>query len=400
MTTSNSTATQPRGKPKQPLSSILPPLIFGTGTFNTQFNADPYALNTTDLVYQTLARGVRAFDTSPYYGPSEILLGEALNAESFKQRWKRHDYFILTKCGRIDSDTWDFSPQWVRQSVGRSLERFRTGYLDVVYCHDVEFASPEDVIGAVKELRRLRDEDGSIRYVGISGYPLDVLCSLAERIREETGEPLDVVQSYANFTLQNTRLATEGVPRLKAAGVDVVTTASLLSLGLLRGDGLPRTAESWHPAPRELREAVVKAATFCKELDEKLEAVAIRYAVEGWMVHGSDLGALGDPSAGIPWDGSHKLNGGRRLGVAVMGASTLPELDQTLVLWRSILDGLEGGKELAEKGGRWKRAHEWSLNRRQATQMLAEAIKEILGEWYGYTWDSPPKGWVNKPRKD
>lgn len=394
-------APTPKGKPTQPLSAVLPPLIFGTGTFNTQFNKDPYALNTTNLVYQTLAQGVRAFDTSPYYGPAEILLGEGLNAPAFKERWKRSDYYILTKCGRIDSDTWDYRPEWIRQSVARSLERFHTDYLDVVYCHDVEFVSMNEVITAVEELRRIRDEEGNIRYIGISGYPLDVLCILAERIRDETGEPLDVVQSYANFTLQNTRLATEGVPRLKAVGVDVVTTASLLGLGLLRSEGLPDNALEWHPSPQGLRDAVNRAAAFCKEHDEKLEAVAIRYAVEEWMIHGSDVGSLGDPSAGISWvPGENKLHEGKRLGVAVMGASTVDELEHTLALWRSILDGLEGGKEVAEKAGRWKRSHEWSLNRRQATEMLAERVQEILGEWLGYTWDSPPKGWVNKPSKD
>lgn len=384
-------------KPSQPLSAVLPPLIFGTGTFNIQFNKDPYALDTKGLVYQTLSHGVRAFDTSPYYGPAEILLGEGLNTDEVKSRWQRSDYFILTKCGRIDSDTWDYSPEWIRKSVDRSLERFHTRYLDVVYCHDIEFVSEEEVLGAVRELRRIRDEQGSVRYVGISGYPLEVLCRVAERIKDETGEPIDVVQSYANFTLQNTRLATEGVPRLKAAGVDVVSTASLLGLGLLRNEGLPENALKWHPSPEGMRDAVTKAAKFCKDRDEKLEAVAIRYAVEQWMIRGSEVGSLGDPSAGIPWRAEeYKLHGGKRLGVAVMGASTVYELEHTLALWRSVLDGLEGGKEIASKAGRWKRAHEWSLNRRHATEMLAEAVQDILGEWFSYVWESPPPGFVNQ----
>jgi len=57
------------------LSSVLPPLIFGTATFNYQYNTDPYKLPTTALVHKALSLGVRAFDTSPYYGPSEEILG-------------------------------------------------------------------------------------------------------------------------------------------------------------------------------------------------------------------------------------------------------------------------------------------------------------------------------------
>jgi D-arabinose 1-dehydrogenase len=61
--------------PNPQLSEILPPLIFGTATFNTQYNDDPYKLHTTELVHKALTMGVRAFDTSPYYGPAEEILG-------------------------------------------------------------------------------------------------------------------------------------------------------------------------------------------------------------------------------------------------------------------------------------------------------------------------------------
>jgi len=382
---------------RPPLSSILPPLIFGTATFNVQFHKDPYALDTTNLIRQALTHGIRAFDTSPYYGPSETFLGDALTSPSVKSLFPRQNYHLLTKAGRITADTFDYSPAWLRQSVARSLQRLRTSYLDVVYCHDVEFVSATEVVDAVRELRRLRDEEGSIHYVGISGYPLDVLCELAERILRETGEPLDAVLSYAHMTVQNTRLVEEGIGRLRAAGVDVVPSASVLGLGLLRADGMSESTLAWHPAPAGLRESVRRAARFCAEHDERLEAVAIRYAMETWTVEGSAVGSLGDPAAGIAWEpGSKVLNGGKKLGVSVMGVSTVAELEHTLVLWRSILDGLENGQEVASKAGRWKRAHEWSILRRKAVQMLAEAIKEEIGEWFNYVWESPPTGFVNQ----
>jgi D-arabinose 1-dehydrogenase len=79
-----------------------------------------------------------------------------------------------------------------------------------------------------------------------------------------------------------------------------------------------------------------------------------------------------------------------------MGVSTVAELEHTLALWWSILDGLENGQEVASKAGRWRRAHEWSIYRRKAVQMLAEAVKEELGEWFNYVWESPPAGFVNQ----
>ncbi|KAI9703533.1 MAG: hypothetical protein M1820_005837 [Bogoriella megaspora] len=380
-----------------PLSTILPPLIQGCGVFNTQFVKDPYALDTAGLVHKALQLGVRAFDTSPYYGPSEELLGKALDAPFVHDNFPRNEYFILTKVGRIASSEFDYSPSWIRQSVERSLERLKTEYLDVVYCHDVEFVSPDEAVEAVKELRKIRDEIGKIKYVGISGYPIDVLCTLAERIKDETGQPLDIVLSYANFTIQNSALATKGVHRLKAAGVDVVPNASPLGMGLLRQCGPPMVGEDWHPSPPGLRAAVHQASNFCDSHGERLEVIAIRYALEEWLREGSSVGSRGDPASGVPWEReSNKTNlGGHKLGVSVMGASTIPELEKTMQVWRSILDGLENGQETAIRAGRWKKDHEWSLNRRKAVQILTEGIQEVLDNWLDYTWSSPPPGFVN-----
>jgi D-arabinose 1-dehydrogenase len=75
---------------RTPLSSILPPLVFGTATFNHQYNSDPFALDTTGLVTSALTHGIRAFDTSPYYGPSEQLLGDALATPFVRETFPRN----------------------------------------------------------------------------------------------------------------------------------------------------------------------------------------------------------------------------------------------------------------------------------------------------------------------
>ncbi len=382
------------------LSTVLPPLVFGTAAFNTQFNLDPFALGTTGLVSEALALGIRAFDTSPYYGPAETLLGDALEQASTREALPRQSYHLLTKVGRIAESEFDYSPAWVRESVERSLSRLRTEYLDVVYCHDVEFVSADEVLAAVGELRRLRDTTGTVRYVGLSGYPVGVLADLADRVLAATGEPVDIVQSYAHFTLQNTRLASEGIARLRAAGVSVVPNASPLGMGLLRASGVPVGAGGdFHPAPRGLRDAVAAASRFTDAHGERLEAVAIRYALEEWMRTGAEVGAEGDPATGVEWTEERRATAGwRRLGVSVIGVSTPEELAGTMMVWRSALDGFEGGQAMALSAGRWRNDHVWSRSRRSAVHILAEGIREILGEWVDYSWDSPPKGFVNSRR--
>jgi hypothetical protein len=76
-----------------------------------------------------------------------------------------------------------------------------------------------------------------------------------------------------------------------------------------------------------------------------------------------------------------------------VGVSKAAELRKTVQVWHSILDGrAEGGAETAKAAGRWARDHEWSLHRRLAVQMLADGIREHLGDdWLDYAWESPGK---------
>lgn len=383
---------------KQPsLSSLLPPLICGTATFNDQYNPDPYSLPTTGIVHRALSLGVRAFDTSPYYGPAEELLGRALNTDLVHRNFPRRDYFLLTKVGRIAGADFDYSAHAVRHSVQRSLERLHTQYLDVVYCHDVEFVTHEDVLEAVTELRRIRNTTSKIKYVGISGYPVEILCDLAEMILKRTGEPLDAVMSYANFTLQNTRLSSLALPRLLAAGVDVVPNASVLGMGLLRRNGVPIGARGdFHPSPTELREAIQDASDWCDSQENRIEKVAIRYALEEWMREGEAVGSKGDPASGIPWQREEVAHDAPKLGVSVIGVSNINELDETMRVWRSILDGLENGEQTAVISGRGTSDRDWSLKRRKQVTELASAIQRILSQHRDYTWPSPPTGFIKK----
>ena len=148
----------------------IPPLGLGGATFSTQFNPSPddeARLPVQGILRRALSLGINLIDTSPYYGNSEIVLGRALRAV-WKDGWSRDGMFICTKVGRIKIDEFCYEPSWVRKSVERSLERLGVRVLDVVYCHDVEFVTKKEVLAAVRELYKLRDE-GKIRYVGISG---------------------------------------------------------------------------------------------------------------------------------------------------------------------------------------------------------------------------------------
>ncbi|KAI0116086.1 Aldo/keto reductase [Hypoxylon sp. NC0597] len=365
---------------RRPLHDSIPPLILGTATFNTQYVPNPFDLPAISIVSRALDLGVRAFDTSPYYGPSELILGDALAHPSVTQNHPRSSYFLVTKAGRIAGDVFDYSPAWVRYSVLRSLERLHTSYLDLVYMHDVEFVSPAEVLTAVRELRRLRSE-GVIRYVGISGYPVDKLCELAELVLRETGEPLDAVLSYGHYTIQNRTLGAEAMSRFENAGVDVVLNASMLGMGLLTTRGADAgPMATWHPSPEGLRKACQDLVPVAASMGEKLEVVAIRWALDNWSRVGASKGGR-----------TPKLPAGARVGVSVMGISSVAELEETCRVFNSVIEGLEPETSDVEQ----TRRRQWSLDRRQKIQGVVEKMWDVLAQWKNYSWSSPEPGFVN-----
>ncbi|GAA6055583.1 hypothetical protein JCM3770_002499 [Rhodotorula araucariae] len=292
----------------------LTPLVLGAGVYGFDYNTqDTLESSVPEQAVRTAFRyGIRTLDTSPYYTTSEAVLGHVLDA--VRDEFPRESYQIITKVGRYGrtkEDGFDYSPERVRASVKRSMELMRTDYLDGVYAHDVEFVSEqldnagqegftvdadgkirdedlarwglrdedagtirgpgdEKVLSALKELFALKKE-GVIRAVGFSGYPLPTLLRLARLVAHHL-EPLDILQSYCHYTLQNTTLST-WIPLFYAAGVKQLLVASPLSMGLLRSAASP----AWHPASPALQAATQDAVRACSAKDQKLEDVALGF---------------------------------------------------------------------------------------------------------------------------
>ncbi|KAM0276173.1 hypothetical protein ACHAQH_007025 [Verticillium albo-atrum] len=364
-----------------PLSSVIPPLILGTATFNIQYHPNPDFNNLSlPVLRAAFASKITAIDTSPYYGPSELLVGAALAALSPP----RDSLFLITKAGRVGPSAFDYSPAHIRHSVHRSLARLHTPYLDLVHCHDVEFVSPAEVLAAVRELRALRSQ-GLLRYVGISGYPPAVLASLAEMILRETGEPLDAVQSYSHLCIQNDTLASSGplLDRLDRAGVSVVTNASMLSMGLLTTRGADAGPQaSWHPAPPALRTACRDIGPLAVAEGSSLEKVALHWAMSTWARKGARFGT----TAGA--------TGGRRIGVSVMGVTNARELEETNRAWQDVLQAID----VAERPASADRTTEEEAavaRDDKVRRLVEERMWPALGEWRNYSWESPQAGFVN-----
>lgn len=214
-------------------------------------------------VRTALGLGVNFIDVAPFYGATraEALLGKAL------RNVDRASYILATKVGRYGEDAFDFSARRVTRSVDESLGRLGSGYIDLIQCHDVEHGDPRQLVDeTIPALELLRDA-GKVRFIGITGYPLDILAHIADHA------PLDAVLSYCRYTLVDRELL-RWVPRFDDRAIGVIN-ASPLAMGLLSQGGAP----PWHPAPAALRERAAQAAELCRRRGTDIAKVALQFAV-------------------------------------------------------------------------------------------------------------------------
>ena len=173
-----------------------------------------------------LELGMNFIDTSPFYGRgmSEVLLGQVL------RDLPREEFILGTKLGRYDLDHFDFSARRVAESIDVSLHRMGVDHLDIILCHDIEFVEIQQIVDeTIPAIQKIRDA-GKVRYIGFSGYPMKIFPFVIDEI------DVDVVLSYNNYHLQNTRFA-EHFDYLKSKDVGIMNAgpfcARLLTNGAL-----------------------------------------------------------------------------------------------------------------------------------------------------------------------
>ena len=251
--------TRPLGK----TGLELPILSFGASSLGQEFR--PVSLDEAlRSVRVALEGGLNFIDTSPFYGRgmSEVLLGIAL------REVPRDSYTLCTKLGRYDLNHFDFSAKRVLESVDVSLHRLGTDHLDIILCHDIEFVPMQQIVDETLPALRKVQQQGKVRFIGISGYPM----KLFRYVLDQTN--LDVVLSYNQYTLQNTRFADELVPYLKAQGVGVMN-AGPFSARLLTNAPLPK----WLKEPENVKAAARRAAEHCAKLGVDLAKLALQFSL-------------------------------------------------------------------------------------------------------------------------
>jgi len=216
-------------------------------------------------VHTALDLGINYIDVSPYYGMTvaETVLGKALKSVP------RDKYLLSTKAGRYGSDftDFDFSAKRIRSSLNESFKRLGVDYVDVLYLHDIEFGSLEQVFSESLPCLQALKKEGKIRHFGVTGYPIKIFAETINKF------DIDCILSYCRFGLHDTSLASL-MPALDKAGVGIIN-ASPTGMGLLTQRGAP----DWHPGSESLLKASAKAVELCNGEGVDITEVALQFAI-------------------------------------------------------------------------------------------------------------------------
>jgi len=207
-------------------------------------------------------------DTASIYGDSERRIGLVIR----ELGGVPPGYVVTTKADR-DPTTNDFSGAQVRRSVRLSLERLGVERLPLVFLHDPEYSSFEQVTGrggAIEALIELQ-ADGVIEHLGLAGGPIDLMVEYLDR------GPFDVVITHNRYTLVDQ----SAEPLLDVAtgrGIAVINAAPYGS-GILAKGADAHPLYRYEQARPEMLRSIREIEQLVRSFDVPLAAVALQQSL-------------------------------------------------------------------------------------------------------------------------
>ncbi|TQJ33397.1 aldo/keto reductase [Arthrobacter sp. SLBN-122] len=161
-------------------------VIYGCMGLGGSWSDEPHGSHHVDqaaaAVQAALDAGITLFDHADIYrsGKSEAVFGEVLAATpGLRERIR-----LQTKCGiRLNErglqTHYDLSREAILERVNGSLERLRTGYVDILLLHRPDpLADPAEVASAVGQLM----DEGKVRQLGVSNMSAAQIEVLQDRL--------------------------------------------------------------------------------------------------------------------------------------------------------------------------------------------------------------------------
>ncbi len=238
-------------------------LSLGGSSFGAVFRPTDDA-ESVRTVHTALDLGINFIDVSPGYGRAETVLGRAL------REIKRERYFLGTKVGQYTGQPADYAAARVTRSVDDSCRLLGVDHLDLVQCHDIEFADLTQIVHETLPALLKLKQAGRIGHIGITGLPLKIFPAVLDRTPPGL---VETILSFCHYELNDTSLESI-LPTCAARGVGVIN-ASPTGMGLLTERGVP----AWHPASPAIVAGCRRAVEYCRSQGEDIVKLAVQFAV-------------------------------------------------------------------------------------------------------------------------
>lgn len=252
---------------------LVPPISVGCAPLGSMPDVFGYTVSEQQAlatVRAALASPLNYLDTAASYsdGESERRIGLVLR----ELGGLPPGAVLATKADR-DLHTGDFSGAQMQRSVERSLRLLAVEQIQLLFLHDPEHTTFEQVMargGPLEVLQRLQAQ-GLIRHLGVAGGPIDMMIRYVE-----TGAFVAAI-THNRYTLLNRSAA----PLLDVAaqrGVALLNAAPYGSGMLAKGPAAyPRYA--YQDAPPALVERVRGMAAVCASYGVPLGAAALQFSL-------------------------------------------------------------------------------------------------------------------------
>jgi diketogulonate reductase-like aldo/keto reductase len=216
-------------KPIPATGEALP--VIGLGTYNV-FDVDstPAQIATRkDIVTQLVSAGGRLLDTSPMYNRSEKVIGDVIEAGA-----RRDELFLATK-------VWTDGREAGVAQMEQSAALMNTDVVDLMQVHNLR-----DTAVHMTSIREWQEE-GRIRYSGLTHYTADAQAALAREMRTFKPQFIQI-----NYSLGEREAERDVLPLARELGIAVLINRPFQAGRLFRavaGKELPGFAgdfaESW-----------------------------------------------------------------------------------------------------------------------------------------------------------
>ncbi|HMN76940.1 MAG TPA: aldo/keto reductase [Burkholderiaceae bacterium] len=257
----------------------------------------------TEMLAAAMDAGVNFFDNAEAYalGRSEVVMGEAFKA----LKWPRLNYVVSTKFywglerdGNTVNRRDTLNRKYLRQAIDGSLARMGLDFIDLVYCHRPDPATPiEETVWAMSDMIT----QGKALYWGTSEWPAaDIRAAWDIADRHHLHKPVMEQPQYNLF--HRARVEQDYARLYDDIGLGL-TTWSPLASGLLTGKyraGVPAGSrgalENMGFLVKNLtdsgkNDAVARLEPIARELGGNLAQLAIAWANRNPRVSSVILGA-------------------------------------------------------------------------------------------------------------